>query len=72
MRFRVIGEGDKPLANVGVSLTGEGFPQEGRTDKKGEVTMSLIGLPRKRAQTPSYASRQSRFSGWSSPAPSPS
>jgi subtilisin family serine protease len=51
MRFRITGEGDKPLANVGVSLTGEGFPQEGRTDKKGEVTMPLIGLPGKRAHS---------------------
>jgi hypothetical protein len=60
MRFRVIGEGDKPLANVGVSLTGEGFPQEGRTDKKGEVTMPLIGLPGKRARS-LFASSPSNY-----------
>jgi len=50
IRFRVTGEGDKPLANAGVSLAGEGFPQEGRTDKKGEVTLPLISLPGRRAR----------------------
>jgi subtilisin len=50
IRFRVIGEGDRPLAHVGVSLSGEGFPQEGRTDKRGEVALPLIGLPGKRAR----------------------
>ena len=40
--IRVLGEGDRPLANAGVSLVGEGFPQEGRTDKKGDVTLPLI------------------------------
>ena len=51
IRFRVVGEGDKLLANVGVSLAGEGFPQEGRTDKRGEVTLPLVTLPGKRART---------------------
>ena len=60
MRFRVIGESDKPLTNVGVSLTGEGFPQEGRTDKKGEVTMPLISLPGKRARS-LFASSPSNY-----------
>src|SRR5262245_58724284 len=50
IRFRVVGEGDKPLANAGVSLAGEGFPQEGRTDKKGEVTLPLTCLPGRRAR----------------------
>src|SRR5258706_14107408 len=45
IRVRVLGEGDRPLASVGVSLAGEGFPQEGRTDKRGEVTLPLIALP---------------------------
>ena len=40
--IRVLGEGDRPLVNAGVSLAGEGFPQEGRTDKKGDVTLPLI------------------------------
>ncbi len=51
IRFRVIGEGDKPLASVGVSLAGEGFPQEGRTDKRGEVTLPLTTLPGRRARS---------------------
>jgi len=51
IRFRVIGDGDRPLPNVGVSLAGEGFPQEGRTDKRGELTLPLITLPGKRARS---------------------
>ena len=51
IQIRVIGEGDKPLANVGVSLAGEGFPQEGRTDKKGEVTLPLITFSGRRARS---------------------
>jgi subtilisin len=51
IRFRVIGEGEKPLAHVGVSLAGEGFPHEGRTDKRGEVALPLITLPGKRARS---------------------
>ena len=51
IRLRVVGEGDKPLANVGVSLAGEGFPQEGRTDKRGEVTLPLATLPGRRPRS---------------------
>ncbi len=51
MRLRVVGEGDRPLANVGVSLAGEGFPQEGRTDKRGEVTLPLVTLPGQRVRS---------------------
>jgi subtilisin len=51
VRFRVVGEGEKPLAHVGVSLAGEGFPHEGRTDKRGEVSLPLITLPGKRARS---------------------
>jgi subtilisin len=51
IRFRIIGEGEKPLAHVGVSLAGEGFPHEGRTDKRGEVALPLITLPGKRARS---------------------
>ena len=50
IRFRVVGEGDGLLANVGVSLAGEGFPQEGRTDKRGEVTLPLVTLPGRRTR----------------------
>ena len=45
IKFRVLGEGDKPLANVKVSLTGEAFPAEGQTDKKGEVALEMVTLP---------------------------
>lgn len=45
IRFRVVGESDRPLANVGVSLAGEGSPQEGRTDKRGEIALPLVALP---------------------------
>src|SRR5215813_6599879 len=51
IRLRVIGEGEKPLANVGLSLAGEGFPQEGRTDKRGEVTLPLATLPGRRPRS---------------------
>lgn len=49
--IRVLGEGDRPLANAGVSLVGEGFPQEGRTDKKGDVTLPLITFAGRRPRT---------------------
>lgn len=51
IKFRVIGEGDRPLSNVGLSLAGEGFPQEGRTDKRGEVALPLLAFPGKRARS---------------------
>src|SRR5262249_52818129 len=51
IRLRVTGEGDKPLANVGLSLAGEGFSQEGRTDKRGEVTLPLATLPGRRPRS---------------------
>ena len=60
IRFRVIGDGEKPLAYVGVSLAGEGFPQEGRTDKRGEVTLPLLTLPGKRARS-LFASAPSNY-----------
>jgi subtilisin len=51
IRFRVVGEGERPLINVAVSLAGDGAPQEGRTDKRGEVTLPLVALPGTRART---------------------
>jgi len=50
IRIRVGGDGDKPLAGVGVSLAGDGFPQEARTDKRGEVTVPLVALAGRRAR----------------------
>src|SRR5690348_9044606 len=49
-KFRVLGDDDRPLGNVGVSLAGEGYPQEGRTDRRGEITLPLITLPGLRAR----------------------
>jgi subtilisin len=60
IRFRVLGEGEKPLAHVGVSLAGEGFPHEGRTDKRGELTLPLITQPGKRARS-LFASAPSHY-----------
>jgi subtilisin len=60
IRFRVLGEGEKPLAHVGVSLAGEGFPHEGRTDKRGELTLPLITQPGKRARS-LFASAPSQY-----------
>jgi len=51
IRFRVIGDGDKPLVSAGVSLAGEGFPQEGRTDRRGEITLPLMALAGRRARS---------------------
>jgi subtilisin len=51
IRFRVLGEADKPVPSAGVSLTGEGFPQESRTDKRGEVTVPLTALPGRRPRS---------------------
>jgi len=51
IRIRVLGDGERPLASVGVSLSGEGFPQEGRTDKRGEVALPLITLPGQAARS---------------------
>lgn len=45
VRFRVIGEGDKPLEGVSVTMEAAGFPQEGRTNSKGELTLKLFELP---------------------------
>jgi subtilisin len=60
IRFRVVSDGDRPLAGVGVSLAGEGFPQEGRTDKRGELTLPLVTLPGRRART-LFVSAPSQF-----------
>jgi len=51
VHLRVLGEGDRPLSNVGVCIVGEGFPQEGRTDKKGEVTLPLVTLAGRHARS---------------------
>ena len=51
IRLRVLGEGDRPLSGVGVSVAGIGFPSEGRTDKRGEITLPVLLLPGKRPRS---------------------
>lgn len=41
VKFRILGEGDAPLTNAKVTLQGDAFPQDGVTDKNGEVTLTL-------------------------------
>jgi subtilisin len=38
-RFRVLGEGDRPLANAVVTLYGPGFPAQAITDSSGQATL---------------------------------
>ena len=45
VRFRVVGEGDKPLEGVTITMEAAGFPQDGRTNAKGELTLKLYELP---------------------------
>jgi len=45
VKIRVIGAGDAPLQGVSVTMEAAGFPQEGVTDAKGEVTLKLFQLP---------------------------
>jgi subtilisin len=42
--FKVVGEQDKPLANVAIQLTGDGFPATGQTDGEGDVSLPLLTL----------------------------
>jgi len=51
IRLRVLGDGDRPLGGVGVSLAGIGFPVEGRTDKKGEISLPVALLPGRRPRS---------------------
>jgi subtilisin len=39
IRFRVLGEGDRPLANAVVNLYGPGFPEQTITDAAGQATL---------------------------------
>jgi subtilisin len=51
IQFRVVGDDDKPVSGVKITLTGDTFPAEGETDKKGEVTLDLVVLPNGRARS---------------------
>jgi subtilisin family serine protease len=39
IRFRILGEGDRPLANALVNLYGPGFPTQAVTDSSGQVSL---------------------------------
>jgi subtilisin len=43
--LRVVGSGGRPLPKATVSVFGQGFPAQGQTDDKGEVTVTLFGGP---------------------------
>jgi subtilisin family serine protease len=45
VKIRIIGEGDKALEGVSVTMEAAGFPQEGVTDSKGEVVLKLFEMP---------------------------
>jgi subtilisin len=44
LRFRVLGENDRPLEGAVVTLTGDTVPSQGTTNTKGEVTLDLYTL----------------------------
>lgn len=45
VQIQVIGENNKPLPNISVVLTGDAFPDKGKTDANGEVSLNLFSLP---------------------------
>jgi len=45
IRFRIVGAGGRPLPTATVIVFGPGFPAQGATDDKGEVTVTLFGGP---------------------------
>jgi len=44
IRFRILGEGDRPLANAGVYLYGPGFPAQAVTDSSGQATLQSFAV----------------------------
>ena len=51
VRFVVLGEGDKPLSDIDVTLVGDGWPAQGTTDVNGQVKLTLSTLPGSPAKT---------------------
>ena len=45
IRIRVVGLGGRPLPKATVYVYGQGFPAQGQTDDKGEVSVTLFGGP---------------------------
>ena len=39
VRFRILGDGDRPLANAAVNLYGPGFPAQALTDSSGQASL---------------------------------
>lgn len=44
IRFRILGDGDRPLANAGVYLYGPGFPAQAMTDSSGQATLQTFSV----------------------------
>lgn len=44
IRFRILGDGDRPLANAGVYLYGPGFPAQAITDSSGLATLQTFSV----------------------------
>jgi subtilisin len=51
VRFVVLGEGDKPLPDIDVTLVGDGWPSQGQTDANGTVKLTLSTMPGSGAKT---------------------
>jgi len=51
VRFYVLGEDDKPLSGIDVTLVGDGWPSQGTTDANGTVKLTLSTLPGSPAKT---------------------
>ncbi|HXU69910.1 MAG TPA: S8 family serine peptidase [Polyangia bacterium] len=51
VRFIVLGEGDKPLPGIDVTLVGDGWPAQGTTDANGQLKLTLSTLPGSPAKT---------------------
>lgn len=44
LRFRIVGEGDRPLVNAVVNLYGSGFPTQALTDASGVATLQTYAI----------------------------
>ena len=51
VRFVVLGENDKPLPDIDVTIVGDGWPSQGQTDANGVVKLALSTLPGSAAKT---------------------
>lgn len=51
VRIVVLGENDKPLPDIDVTIVGDGWPSQGQTDANGVVKLQLSTLPGSAAKT---------------------